>query len=523
MLEEQKKKLPKGDSSGYGMYITIFESINAAAFITNIDGKIIESNLKSCDLFGYGWNELNEMSLEDIFSDKTEWSSLMEEIRSKGGMNFESENKRKDGSKFPVAIDTSLFPMDGKPVMLALIWDITERKKAEEQIRASEEKYRCIFENSAVAIMMTDENENVISWNKYTETLLKLGAEELSNKPVKSLYPEEEWEKIRSLNVRQKGMQHHIETKMYGKDNQLIDVDISLSVLKDEKNCITGSIGVVKDITEKKKAEQLLLESEEKFRGLFECSTDGMIVLDARGEIIDVNTQALDFFGVSKEEMISSNFLNKGVLTPKALSIVVSQFQELLSSKKATTHETEIKDKDGKLQNIELSAFFLVKKENEIDNFVLLIRDISDRKETEIKLAREHEFLQTLMNSVPDSIYFKDTENRFLKVNKAKAAHSNMQPEDMVGKTDFDFLPPEQARKAFEDDEEVMKTGKFIINKIEKLTSPEGSERWVSVTKIPRFDTEGNIIGTMGISRDLTELKRLEEQYSKEQVTENLA
>jgi len=70
-----------------------------------------------------------------------------------------------------------------------------------------------------------------------------------------------------------------------------------------------------------------------------------------------------------------------------------------------------------------------------------------------------------------------------------------------------------------EDDEEVLKTGKFIINKIEKLTNADGSQRWVSVTKIPRFDHEGNIIGTMGISRDVTEWKRLEELHKSEEIS----
>jgi PAS domain S-box-containing protein len=119
------------------------------------------------------------------------------------------------------------------------------------------------------------------------------------------------------------------------------------------------------------------------------------------------------------------------------------------------------------------------------------------------------------MDNSPDSIYFKDEENRFIKVNKAKAAHSNVKPEDMIGKTDFDFLSEDEAKKSFEDDGEILKTGKFIINKIEKLTNIDGSERWISVTKIPRFDAEGNIIGTMGISRDLTEWKRLEEIQNK--------
>ncbi|MGF3553966.1 MAG: PAS domain-containing protein, partial [Thermoplasmatota archaeon] len=139
-----------------------------------------------------------------------------------------------------------------------------------------------------------------------------------------------------------------------------------------------------------------------------------------------------------------------------------------------------------------------------------------DRKQAEIKLAKEHELLQTLMDNIPDSIYFKDEKNRFIMVNKAKASHSNVTPQEMIGKTDFDFLPYDEAQKAFEDDEEIIKTGKFLINKIEKITNKDGTQRWLSVTKIPRFDSEGNIIGTMGISRDITELKRLEEFYKKE-------
>jgi PAS domain S-box-containing protein len=272
---------------------------------------------------------------------------------------------------------------------------------------------------------------------------------------------------------------------------------------------------LVWDITERKKTERLLKENEEKFRGLFDCSTDGMMVLDSRGEIFDVNPQILKFFGLTKEKMIGNNLLNMGILTPKSTSIVVNQFQDLLFNKTATIQETELTDKDGKIVNVELTSFFLLKKQNELNNFVLSIRDIHDRKQAEINLSREHSLLQTLMDSNPDSIYFKDEQNKFIKVNKTKAAHSNVKPEDMIGKTDYDFLPEAEAKKSFEDDEEILKTGKFIINKIEKLTNIDGSERLVSVTKIPRFDAEGNIIGTMGISRDITDLKRLDELQNK--------
>lgn len=512
----KKEDKPSKYKINDGKHKTLFESINAAAFITNLNGQITEANLKSCDLLGYGWDEFNNLDIKSIFPEEVDWNQLLEEIISKGGMNFEVKVMRKNGTKFPVEIDTSLFTINKEPLMLILVWDITDRKLKEVQFRESEERYRCIFDNSAVAIMLTDDRERIVSWNKYTENLLDFGEDELLNKPVAMLYPPDEWKKIRSERVREKGMQHHLETKMFKKGDSLIDVDISISVLKNDDGTVYGSIGVIKDITEQKKAERLIIESEEKFHGLFECSTDGMLILDARGEIIDTNSKVLKIFKVTKEEMISNNFLSMGLLTPKSLSIVVNQFKELLANKIATSQETEVIDREGKIIEAELSSFLLVKKYNEVDNFVLVIRNIQDRKQFEMKLSREHSLLQTLMDSIPDSIYFKDDQNKFIKVNKAKAAHNNVKPEDMIGKTDFKFLTEEQAKKAFEDDEEVLKTGKFIINKIEKLTGPDGSERWVSVTKIPRFDPEGNIIGTMGISRDITEWKKLEEIYKKD-------
>ena len=97
--------------------------------------------------------------------------------------------------------------------------------------------------------MLTDERERVVSWNKYTETLLEMGEDELRNKPVAMLYPPDEWKKIRVENIRDKGAQQNLETRMYKKNNELIDVDLSLSVFKNDAGEITGFIGFIKDLT----------------------------------------------------------------------------------------------------------------------------------------------------------------------------------------------------------------------------------------------------------------------------------
>jgi len=140
---------------------------------------------------------------------------------------------------------------------------------------------------------------------------------------------------------------------------------------------------------------------------------------------------------------------------------------------------------------------------------------MKDEKEKMKKLTWEHNLLKTLMNNIPDSIYFKDEKNRFIRVSKAKAEHSNITPEEMVGKTDFDFFPKERAEKSFADDNWVMKSGKPLVNGVEKVTLPNGRKRWVSVTKTPRYNEKGEVIGTIGISRDITKLKRVEEELKK--------
>ncbi len=131
-----------------------------------------------------------------------------------------------------------------------------ERKQAEAELQLAEARFRTIFENSAVAITVTDENENIVSWNKFAEVLLGMGRKDIHMKPVSHLYPDEEWRRIRAENVRQKGMQHHIETRIIRKDKQIIDADLSVSVLKGPDGKVTGSIGIMADITERKRMEE---------------------------------------------------------------------------------------------------------------------------------------------------------------------------------------------------------------------------------------------------------------------------
>ncbi len=118
--------------------------------------------------------------------------------------------------------------------------------------------------------------------------------------------------------------------------------------------------------------------------------------------------------------------------------------------------------------------------------------------------------LKTFLGNIPDHVYFKDLQSRFLAVSKTKAKRANLQPEDFLGKTDFDFFAENHARAAFEDEQEIIRSGKPILEKLEKETWPDGRVTWVLSSKMPLRDAEGKVIGTFGISKDVTESMRME-------------
>src|SRR5437868_13755594 len=124
--------------------------------------------------------------------------------------------------------------------------------------------------------------------------------------------------------------------------------------------------------------------------------------------------------------------------------------------------------------------------------------------------------LETLMDSVPDAIYFKDRQSRFTRVNRYAAVRFGVDnPALAVGRTDFDFFTDEHAAQALRDEQEIIRTGEPMINVEEKETLADGGVRWVSTTKLPLRDRDGNIVGTFGISRDISQRKQAEEQLQR--------
>ncbi|MFP4157566.1 MAG: PAS domain-containing protein [Opitutales bacterium] len=131
-------------------------------------------------------------------------------------------------------------------------------------------------------------------------------------------------------------------------------------------------------------------------------------------------------------------------------------------------------------------------------------------------LYQEQNLLNSLLDTLPDAVYFKNRTGKFTKVNRAMAENYGKSLDDLIGKSDFDVFNEARARLAYEDDLDIVNTGKSIVGKTETEDAPDGSTIWVSSTKMPLKDRNGNIIGTMGISRDITQLQKIQRKREQQ-------
>jgi PAS domain S-box-containing protein len=273
------------------------------------------------------------------------------------------------------------------------------RKRVEANIKTVDlgdpgEKYRIIFENSAVAIMLTDMNERIVHWNRYTEKLLGMGREELMMRPVKNLYPPEEWKRIRSENIRQKGIQHHFETKMRRKNNELVDVDLSVSVLKDRIGNVIGSIGIIKDNTRSKQMERTLKTLEEQYSQLYDKAPVPYYTVSPTGVITNVNEKWCTLLGYTKDDAVGKPIVDfvHGDDQEAVESVLKEEIHRNTTSNGGREH-TYV-SKDGTPRVFLVSDFLSYDEAGAVTGVQTTMEDITERKKTEEELRKAHYWLE---------------------------------------------------------------------------------------------------------------------------------
>jgi PAS domain S-box-containing protein len=166
---------------------------------------------------------------------------------------------------------------------------------------------------------------------------------------------------------------------------------------------------------------------------------------------------------------------------------------------------------DGSKHAVRIRAGVHRNDKTEVSRMVGVAWEMTERRQAELVLDKKRSLLATLMDNMPYKFYFKDLDSRFVAISRASASLHGKQPEELVGLTDHDLFSSEHAERSLADEREIIRTGKPLIDYEEKETWPDREDTWVSTTKMPWRDKQGNIIGTFGISQDITEKKRAAE------------
>ncbi len=249
------------------------------------------------------------------------------------------------------------------------------------------------------------------------------------------------------------------------------------------------------------------------FPAYFEAHPEAVAECAKQVKIVDVNRATLEMYQAESKAQLLAD-LSK-VLGPESLVPFMGQLLALARGETSFESETINYTLRGDRRVIFLRLTVAPGCEDTWDRVFVGISDITKRREAENALGAERDLLQSLMDNIPDTIYFKDTASRFTRINRAQAKVLGVAvPEEAVGKTDLDFQETDLARSFYEEEQRIIETGEPLINRIEFNPTPDGKRRWFSATKVPIKNPEGSVIGIAGISRDITERKQVDEKLA---------
>jgi PAS domain S-box-containing protein len=259
-----------------------------------------------------------------------------------------------------------------------------------------------------------------------------------------------------------------------------------------------------REIAERQRVEAALRRSEQRLSDFFENAIVGMHWLGADGSVLRVNQAQLDLLGYTHDEYVGQPFA-KFFVDPTAIENI---FQRLLNRTEIHQYETQLRCKDGSVKSVLINSNVLW----EGDTFVhtrCVIHDITERKQAEAALQKKERQLKALLNNIPDIAWLKDRDSRFIAANEPFSKACGVSPEDLIGKTDEDIWTPVLAQRYRDNDAEVIASGERKRFE-EPLAHASGEIAWIETIKTPIYNDLGEVIGTTGIARDITQRRQLE-------------
>ena len=414
-------------------------------------------------------------------------------------------------AEFTVHINNDFFTAEGRFLYLSqdrvglFVRTITEKKKLEIKLRKSEEKYRHLYENSPYAILLINTRGDILDCNYRAEELSGFERNKLigMNFQETSFIPKEYLplvlDDFKAL-IKGRSIESR-EIKLYRKDRTLAWVSYQASIFQIENEMIFQVI--IQDITERKKADQKVIESEEKYYNLFETSPNGVILTDLNGTILECNSALERISGYSVEEFIGKNFVNLNFYKENSLEILKEGFQSLFGNNKLEYLEFPIKHKDNHTIWVHVNCRLITMREQ---SYILaVIYDITIQKIAEEALKKSEEKYRDLLETSSIGVIELDVINK-------KMTYINPKLLDIIGYEREELTEEIFLKKIMHKKDLIKLLRTNEESELEfRIFDKQGRLKWLSGKRIPNFDENGEIVSIRAWLDDITEKKIYEE------------
>lgn len=556
----ERKKAETALKESEERYRRLVETSPDAITVTDLQGRIIMVNQQAVDLYGAETEDellgKNSFDLIHIDSRDRAVDGMMKTLESGSVRNIEYDFLRKDGSYYPGDISASLIrDSGGKPLaFIGVIRDITERKKTEEELaryrknleeqvsertaelersneqllkeieehrqtedslRRSEERYRALFDRSLDCVYIYDFDGNIIDANPASLRLLGYGQEEVRSLNFEKIFPPEEIPRVAKAaeEVIKSGHSSRVrEFWLRRKDGSLVQVEAISSVIYrgDKPYAIQG---VARDITERKKSEQELRESEERYQALFERSLDAVFINDFQGTFIDANPEALRLLGYQKDEIKGLNYAR--LVSGDQLTQALEAMEEIIrtgSQKKPL--ELRLTKKNGDYLFVETKGS-LIYREGKPYAIQGIARDITERMRAEKALKESEENYRLHFENVTDVIFSIDRDYRLVSVSSSVEKHLGYPPDQLRGRPfqELEILAPEYTEKAYKEINRIF-SGESISESDAEFIARDGTRKFACISGSPLYKN-GEVVHVICVARDVTQRKKAEMELEK--------
>jgi PAS domain S-box-containing protein len=369
-------------------YRVIFEGVHDAIFVETCDGKILNCNSRACEMFGFQRDQLVNMNVIDLVP--TEQTDVIRESLSQPELPTTpllTQNKRANGELFPVEITFRKQVINDQDVILAVVRDISERKRAEEAMRISEARYQAIVEDQTEFINRYTPDGMITFVNAAYARLHNTTPEDLIGKTHIDFIPKKTVEEIKELHKRitPEAPVSTSESQFITEEGEVMWLQWRDRAIFDDEGQILEYQGVGRDITERVRAEEALKESEEKFRTLAEKSPN-MIFINRGGRIVYANEACTEIMGYTRDEFYNPDFSFLSLFDETFADEVKGYFKQHSAGEDVPPYVSKLVTKDGaRLDAIHATRVIRYAGEPAI---LGIVTDVTERKRAEEAIAR---------------------------------------------------------------------------------------------------------------------------------------